>query len=233
MKADSEMKPMEMDRPCKRRGRRHQYLQELGDRTENPAYQGPNLGERLRELRSERGLTLRMLADLSGLNINTLSMIENGRTSPSVATLQQLAGSLQIPLMAFFEVDQPQSEVVCLKNEERPRVSFLHGLIEELGSGMLTGGAQPYLVHLLPGAVSGEQPIVHTGLEFVFCLEGSFEYVVDRISYVLAPNDSLFFKAHLPHSWHNPTSQPARMLLMLCEYGEDDRPVREHFSGRY
>ena len=62
-----------------------------------------DVGHRLREFRATRGLSLRALAEQSGLNVNTLSLIENQRTSPSVSTLQQLAQTLQVPLSAFFE----------------------------------------------------------------------------------------------------------------------------------
>ena len=53
-----------------------------------------NVGQRLREIRTSRRLSMKSLAQMSGLNINTLSLIENERTSPSVSTLQQLAQSI-------------------------------------------------------------------------------------------------------------------------------------------
>ena len=61
-----------------------------------------DVGQRLRVLRTEHGHSLRRLADLSGLNVNTLSLIENGRTSPSVSTLQQLARALQVPISSVL-----------------------------------------------------------------------------------------------------------------------------------
>ncbi len=61
------------------------------------------VGQRLRELRQQKNLSVRALASLSGLAINTLSMIENGRTSPSVSTLQVLARALEVPIASFFE----------------------------------------------------------------------------------------------------------------------------------
>ncbi len=61
-----------------------------------------DVGQRLRELRATRGLSLRALAKLSSLNVNTLSLIENRRTSPSVSTLQQLAQTLQVSYLGLF-----------------------------------------------------------------------------------------------------------------------------------
>ena len=67
------------------------------------------VAKRLRELRTQRGYSLRALADRSGLNINTLSLIENGKTSASVSTLQQLARALAVPITAFFEEEPTES----------------------------------------------------------------------------------------------------------------------------
>jgi len=71
--------------------------QELDDAAPNPEAAGQpetGLGRRLRDLRQARGLSIRALSKHSGLAINTLSMIENGRNSPSVSTLQVLARAL-------------------------------------------------------------------------------------------------------------------------------------------
>ena len=71
-----------------------------------------NVGRRLRELRIERGLSIRALAEQSGLNVNTLSFIENGKTSPSVSTLQQVAAALELPINAFFEIKTNPQAIV-------------------------------------------------------------------------------------------------------------------------
>ena len=70
------------------------------------------LGQRLRDLRISRGLTIRAAADASGLSVNTLSLIENGHTSPSVSTLQALARPLEVPLAEFFAEREHQMPVV-------------------------------------------------------------------------------------------------------------------------
>lgn len=75
-----------------------------------------NVGRRLQELRSMQGLSIRSLAEKrSGLNFNTLSLIENGKTSPNVNTLQQLAAALLIHITAFFEKPSAYKDVVFQK----------------------------------------------------------------------------------------------------------------------
>ncbi len=63
---------------------------------------------------------------------------------------------------------------------------------------------EPFVVTLDPQADSGSLEIVHTGYEFIYCLEGQIEYTIGKENYLLEPGDSLLFEAHLPHCWQNP-----------------------------
>ena len=191
-----------------------------------------DVGMRLRKLRAGAGLSIRALAEKSGLNINTLSLIENGRTSPSVSTLQQLAQGLGLPVTEFFETARESETVVHQKNGERPRAVFAHGMMEDLGAGMPRFGAEPLIVTLGAKADSGRNPIVHTGREFVYCLAGRVAYTVDTKTYTLEPGDSLFFEAYLPHRWKNTDEEPSRVLLVLCPMDDRDHPMERHFSSQ-
>jgi len=188
------------------------------------------VGQRLREIRVLRGLSMRALAEMSGLNINTLSLIENEHTSPSVSTLQQLAQSLQVSMTEFFQTNHGSKKVVHQKMGERPRVAFEHSAMEDLAAGMPRFGAEPIIVTLEPYADSGKKPIVHTGREFVYCLKGHIAYTVDNEKYRLEAGDSLIFEAYLPHQWKNIDMTPSRALLVLCPMDERDQPRERHFT---
>jgi len=188
------------------------------------------VGQRLREIRVLRGLSMRALAEISGLNINTLSLIENEHTSPSVSTLQQIAQSLQVSMTEFFQTDHGTKRLVHQKQGARPRVAFEHSSMEDLAAGMPRYGAEPIIVTLEPNADSGKNPIVHTGREFVYCLDGHIAYTVDNEKYLLEAGDSLIFEAYLPHHWKNIISTPSRALLVLCPMDERDQPRERHFT---
>ncbi|MBI5567309.1 MAG: cupin domain-containing protein [Chloroflexi bacterium] len=189
-----------------------------------------DVGQRLRELRTGRGLSIRVLAELSQLNVNTLSLIENNKTSPSVSTLQQLAAALEVPITAFFESDLPKNSLAHLTADRRPRVALIHGLLEDLSAGLTSRAVQPFVLTLEPHADSGPQPIVHTGLEFVYCLRGQISYQVEDRTFTLGPGDSLLFESHLPHRWQNAADAVAQVLLVLCPADERDRPTERHFA---
>jgi len=189
-----------------------------------------NVGQRLRELRGEHDLSIRALAEKSGLAINTLSLIENAKTSPSVSTLQQIAAALDVPITAFFETDTPRARVVYTKAGSRPSANFAHGILADLGAGMANPAVQPFVITLEPNLGSGANPIIHTGHEFVYCLEGRITYTVEERTYLLEPGDSLLFESHLPHRWQNVDAQQAQAILIMYPSDEHDRPTERHFA---
>jgi quercetin dioxygenase-like cupin family protein len=91
-------------------------------------------------------------------------------------------------------------------------------------------GPEPLVLTLRAGAGSGTAPIVHTGREFVYCLEGQITYSVQDQEYLLGAGDSLCFEAYLPHRWKNSGAMPARALLVLCPTDMNDSPKERHFS---
>ena len=93
---------------------------------------GIRIGQQVREIRKLRGLSLQALAELSRLNINTLSLIENERTSSSVGTLQQLARSLQVPLSPSFSRRSTEVKNWCIKKKNSARISYLNKAKEQV-----------------------------------------------------------------------------------------------------
>lgn len=217
-------------RKQRRRKRRRDFLDALHQTQAAVRIPVMDVGQRLREIRTDHGFTIRDLAKNSGLNVNTLSMIENGKTSPSLETLQQLSFALDMPIAAFFEDNTPKNKIVHYKSDQRPNIAFTHGELQDLGAGMPRRGVEIFLVTLKPHSSSGENLIVHTGCETVFCLEGKLTYTIEEQAYVLEAGDSLFFEAHLPHSWQNTGEIPSRSLLVLCPSDDQDCPSQRHFS---
>lgn len=188
------------------------------------------VGRKLRLIRMNQGLSLRALAMRSGLNVNTLSLIENGKTSPSVGTLHQLALALEIPLSAFFESTPVIKRIVFTPVDQRPQVTFGTTLMQNLGKDLAGNKVQPFVVTLEPDMGSGDRSIVHTGHEFVFCLRGSICYRVDQQKFILNAGDSLLFEAHLPHSWENKSKESAQILLILYPSDEREDTGGQHLS---
>jgi len=186
------------------------------------------VGMKIRQLRNQNRLPLRALAELSGLNINTLSLIENGKSSPSIGTLHQLARALKVPINAFFEIDPLPRHVVFTSHDSRPETLLNNTRLENLGKNLAGNVVQPFVVALGPGAGSGNQMVVHTGHEFVYCLSGKICYFIDGETYLLEAGDSVVFEAHLPHRWQNVCEGESKIILVL--YPADQR---EEAGGRH
>lgn len=186
------------------------------------------LGERLRQLRTERRLSQRDLAAQAGISTNSVSLIERDEISPSVSTLQSLAGALNIKISYFFD-DEYQGDVLLVKGDERPTIRGNGLIIEGVGKRLPNQEVEPFRVILEPHAMSGERQVVHPGQEFVCCQEGRVEYLIDGRTYVVEQGDFLIFEATLPHIWRNPFDERAIFLLVIQTPGQSRDTVHRHF----
>jgi transcriptional regulator with XRE-family HTH domain len=188
------------------------------------------LGEKLRAVREERGLSQRELAQNSGISTNAISLIERDENSPSVATLQRLAAALNVKMSFFFDDERPQT-VLHVKERQRPTITSKGVKIEGIGGELHRQEMEPFRITLEPQSQSSERQVVHTGHEFVYCLQGMVEYIIDGNVYQLEPGDFLMFEANLPHIWRNTTAHKAEFLLILQTPGQSEEPVQRHFSS--
>ncbi len=184
----------------------------------------------LRELREARGISMRTLATKSGLSANALSMIERGKTSPSVSTLYKLADALGVSITAFFGAETEKKQIVFLKSDERTRMSFTRGVFEALGGEQFSGRVEPFMLTLESGSSSGPHNIVHTGHEFVFCLRGQLEYFVEKQVFLLSAGDSLLFASKLQHRWKNPSRNVTNALIIISGFAEGEQPNVMHWK---
>jgi transcriptional regulator with XRE-family HTH domain len=190
-----------------------------------------DVGQRLRILRDERGISMRALARRSGLSANALSMIERGLTSPSVSTLNKLATALEVPITAFFRQEPTREQIVFRKASERSRVPFLRGVIEGLGGEGFTGRVEAFLLTLESGGSSGPHGMIHSGHELVFCLRGTLEYEVDDQRFIMEPGDSLIFAAQLTHRWRNTGNSVCNAIIVISAFEDTERPGEYHVAS--
>jgi quercetin dioxygenase-like cupin family protein len=137
-----------------------------------------------------------------------------------VSSLHRLATALAVQISEFFDPG-PEHATIRVRRTQRPRTRGEGVLIEHLGSGWPGQRLEPFLMTLLPGASSGEEPVTHGGEEFVFCIEGDVEYVVGQEGHRLEAGDSLLFQAAQPHLCRNTGVEKAVVLFVLQASGEE------------
>jgi transcriptional regulator with XRE-family HTH domain len=187
------------------------------------------IGKRLRELRSAAGLSLRQLARLIGASPSLLSQIENGKVTPSVDTLYELAVALETPVTAFFgepgaSVGAPGGASI-VRASERQRISLERGVTWENLLPSEEVGLRWMEIRYAPGANSGEHMLRHPGRDLFVVLAGDLVFRVGFAEHRLSVGDSISFADFQPHQVRNETSAEARAIV--CVIGDDQghRPI--------
>lgn len=186
-----------------------------------------NVARQIRTLREFRSLSQQDLAEASGLSRNTLSLLERGQTSPTVSTLKRLANALDVNINAFFEPYE-MVNLVYTKSKQRAGLELKHGVMADLGAGMLNPLMTPLVLKLEPGARSGEA-ISHEGQDFVYCLQGEVLYSVNGQTFLLEAGDSIIFDGNLPHRFQNTGTASSEILIMLSTPQESSHYIAGHF----
>lgn len=180
------------------------------------------IGHEVRTLRKKLGLTVTDLANATGISSGMLSKIENGNISPSLSSLQSLAGALGVPLTALFRGFEERRGASYVKsgeglNLERRGTRAGHhysllGHIHHNPSGVFV---EPYLITL-----TDESDVFptfqHEGLEFLYMLQGEVVYRHANLLYRMRSGDSLLFDADAPHGPEQLVRLPARYLSIIC-----------------
>ncbi len=177
------------------------------------------IGREVRAFRLNLDMTVTELAKQAGLSPGMLSKIENGVTSPSLATLRALSGALQVPVTALFRKFEEERDASLvragegLKIERRgTRAGHQYELLgHSVGKSI---AVEPYLISLTEK--SDVFPVFqHDGIEFIYMLEGAVGYRHAGTTYRLTPGDSLFFDADAPHGPEELESLPIRFLSII------------------
>ena len=177
------------------------------------------IGRQVRVYRKKMEITVVDLANQAGLSAGMLSKIENGLTSPSLATLRALADALQIPVTALFRSYDEVSDAMHvkagegLKIERRgTRAGHQYQLLGHSTHPALA--VEPYLI-----TITEESDVFprfqHSGLEFLYILEGAVKYRHGDSVYELEAGDSLFFDADKPHGPEQLVRLPLRFLSII------------------
>ena len=173
------------------------------------------LGSRIRALRQARHLTLRDVAERSGVTESFLSQVERDVTSPSIATVQRIARALDLSIAQLF-VEQPELGRV-VRREARRRVEY-PGLqaVDEFLTANDAGRLQVILSTIEAGGGTGPEPYTHeSDEEVVLVLSGVLDLWVGDEHYVLREGDAITYPSRLPHWNMNHGDRPAVVLFCL------------------
>ena len=175
-----------------------------------------NIGKRLQELRKAHGLSQRELAARARLTNGPISLIEQNKTSPSVASLKSLLDAIPMSIAEFFAnlEEEPQPTYFYKADEfieiapqsDSPAVS-----LRQLGN------ASTHALQILdetypPLADTGPQSLSHTGEEAGIVISGEIEITVADQVKVLKTGEGYLFDSRLPHRFRNISDAPCKII---------------------
>jgi transcriptional regulator with XRE-family HTH domain len=179
-----------------------------------------SLGDRIRRIREERGLSVRDLSSRTGIDIAVLKGIESSEIIPALGQLVRLGRALDMKMGYFISpgIDKPMT--VVHKDERRPvsrygeARSVLYGYsYEALAPEKADRLMEPFIVTLVP--TETEEFSTHAGEEFLYVLEGEIKVQVGDRADFLKPGDAVYYDSNEPHFVRCAGSTPAQILAVL------------------
>ncbi len=183
------------------------------------------IGREVKRFREKTGLTISELANAASLSAGMLSKIENGATSPSLATLQALSRALQVPVTALFKSYEEIRDATFVKagqgltiERRGTRAGHQYQLLGHSTHGPVM--VEPYLI-TLTHETDVFPAFQHPGMEFLYMLEGNVVYRHGEKTYDMHPGDALFFDAEAPHGPDELRKLPARYISVISYRREE------------
>lgn len=195
--------------------------------SELPPENEPRVGDNLRILRMERGMSLAELAERSEVSKAMLNQIEMGKSSPTIALGWKIANGLGVPFGALLGEPMPGDFVV----HRREQMQVLYSEGRALRSRALFPSGDPrvaemYELSLDPGAEELASAHIPGTREQIVVIEGQLLVESAGSQAVLSVGDVLFFCADRPHRYCNPGKDTMRCMLVML-YPRDRKPPVE------
>ncbi|MDO9357104.1 MAG: cupin domain-containing protein, partial [Solirubrobacteraceae bacterium] len=175
-----------------------------------------SIGPRVRALRESMGLSLRDLAQRSGVSAPMLSQVERADTSPTLQVAAKIAAGLDLRLSQLLRLDEGGA-VTVVRSGERRTGGGSGGHAFEILTPALPGQRLELSRHeLAAGAKTGghgDPPMHEPGSREIALVDrGDVVLEIDGEHHALGPGDTVTFDADLPHHFSNPGSEPAVLL---------------------
>lgn len=175
-----------------------------------------NVGELIKQKRTENKMTLKDVSERTELSIGYLSQLERGLTSIALDTLKKVAGALDVEMDYFME--QPMSNTkAVVRSYEREILRIGGNSILEFNMTNRASDAEmfPKYVEILPQKVVEETVAYsHEGEEFVYVLEGILTLMLDGEVMDLYPGDGAHYASTIDHNWSNQTNKVVKFITV-------------------
>ena len=168
------------------------------------------LGDQIRSIRKRQEITLKELAEKTGLSIGYISQIERNLTDPSLSTLRKISGALGVPTYLFLG-DEPHGSLTLHKDEmiqlSQPNSNVRYQIMSPMPTGEFVLQSLVARFELASRSVDGELPVIHPSEEIVLLERGAVDVIIDGKPVHLEAGDTTLIRSSLPHILSNPTDE--------------------------
>lgn len=162
-----------------------------------------DVGSRIIRLRKQFGFSQRALAQQAGVTNGSISMIEQNRVSPSVASLRKILNVFGMSLGEFFAGDFPDTPRVFYRAHEMTRIAEDRVVLRQVGDDVSNRQLQVLHETYAPGGDTGSEMLTHAGEESGVIVRGEIEITVGDRCEVLQAGDAYYFNSRIPHRFRN------------------------------
>jgi transcriptional regulator with XRE-family HTH domain len=177
------------------------------------------IGAKLRALRLAKGLTLHELSTRSGLSSSMLSLLERGKTGPSIGTLVVICSVLDAEMGDLVGPPRQSAPDPVSRFADCPVVSTADGVLRRILRSDTLRGVEIAVNEYKAGTASAPRPVAHEGYEFGIALEGELEITIDGAVHRLGEGDLVAYHSTEPHRIANPGQRRARALWVNLRKG--------------
>lgn len=175
-----------------------------------------NIGKKIQAIRTGKKMSVRRLAQQSGLTASMISQIENGAVNPSITTLRSVSAALEVPLYHFFKEDGDSAVVVTPDSRKTLGSKAEPSVIYELLTPNTRGDIEFCMMIIPPKSYSNPETNSHAGEEVAFFYSGEEVVLqIDGISHTLHREDSIRIPGGAMHHWYNPTDETAQVIFAV------------------
>ncbi|MFW6099206.1 MAG: helix-turn-helix domain-containing protein [Thermodesulfobacteriota bacterium] len=170
------------------------------------------IGKRLMKLRKEKKLTLKHLANETGLAPAFISKVEKGEVIPPVAVILQLSRALDIDSGALLSEEKRQADKQSEADYDKRTATYTY---ETLTPAAKHKHLKAFKIFIDPKSEHKSVSYQHLGEEFQYVLKGEVEVMVGENKNILKPGQSIHFNSAIPHKLRNISSQKAELVVVL------------------
>ena len=169
-----------------------------------------SFGERIKAIRSEKGLSIEELAQIAGCSAEFLEWVEEGQVKPPVALLLNLAKAMKLSSATFFDVYDSQAQ-----RQEEAAKRTEHYSYKTLTPPEEDKHLMAFSITIPPKTAHEGVGYRHEGEEFVYVLSGEVDVTVGKEKTRLGKRESLRFNSSLDHHLSNPGEEESELLVIL------------------